>query len=109
MNKALEALEKIKFHLDMYVEDDRHFHGDFNQYEWYDSIENALLKTDPLYIIKSTYSSLCGEFTRYCRERPDTPWDQIPEAVAALKTLEEYEAFVLKYYKIDLSPKQENK
>jgi len=89
MNKALEALEQIKLHLNV--------------------IENALSEADPLYVIKDKHFDLCGEFYNCCREHPDMPWGQIPEAVAALKTLKEYEAFVLKYYNIDFSSKQENK
>lgn len=89
MNKALESLEKIKLQLK--------------------DLENALLDADPLCIIKGKHLDLCGEFLHCCREHPDMPWEQIPEAAAALKTVEEYEWFILKYFKIDLSPKQENK
>ena len=54
------------------------------------------------FVVYDKYYDLCGNFLKACRDNPDTPWGEIPEAVTAMKELRQYKLFVNKYFGINL-------
>lgn len=54
------------------------------------------------YVIRQKYMKLSEEFLNICRAHRDLTYDQIPEAKAALKEIEEFENFAEKYFGINL-------
>ena len=53
------------------------------------------------YVFKQKYFALCENFLKLCRAYKDLTYDQIPEAKAALRAIEEFENFSEKFFGID--------
>ena len=68
MTEGLKALGKIKTYLNMYIEDDSAFHGEFNQYNWYDNVERELRALE---IIKTKKLDVCSFINNFV-ERNDS-------------------------------------
>lgn len=52
-------------------------------------------------IVYNVYYDLCSKFIKYCREKPKTPFDEIPEAKAISDEIVVYKSFVKRYFQID--------